>query len=187
LEQALQPAKNSFRLTAPEPSKNSPFGVIIWGVLLLAGGSFLLYVKLEDIRAGRDTSSVPALGRPVAMIFFGFLLSGISTWRLIKVETQILLQNDHIDAPGQMPQISYHSIRAVSHVSLTSWDVIILTLDSPVDDELCRKGRKRISNMGHALDENQIPLWVSQSGWLASDLYAQIAERLPKTAERSAA
>ena len=186
-DSAMQPATNSFRLTASEPSKNTLYGPVLLGVLLVAGGGFFLYIKLEDIRTGRDASTVPALGRPVAMILFGILISTVSIWRLIKGETQIFLQSDHIEAPGQMPQVPYESIREVRHVSLTSWDVVILTLNMPANDSTCVKGRKRVSNMGLVLSENEIALWVSQSGWLASDLCAQICDRIPKAVHLSTA
>lgn len=146
----------------------------------------MLYFKLDAIRAGRDVSTVPALGRPVAMIILGTLVMLVSTWRLLKGHTQIVLQEDHLEALGQTAQIPYKSIRDVKSINLSSWDVVVLTLEGPANDPDAQKGRKRISNMGHQLDENQVPLWVSQSGWLASDLCDQICERLPMPIEKTA-
>ena len=181
----MQPSKNSFRLTTPEPSKNSPYGPIFLGTAMVAGGGIFAYLKFDDFIVGKENGSFA--GKAIGIAVLGLFILVRATSRLLKGENLIRLQNDHIDAAGQMPQIPYQSILAVRQGTSLASDYLFLTLDKELDDPACAERRKAVRKLGQEVRDCEVVLWVSQSGWVTSELCKQIQERLQTRHDRIAA
>jgi hypothetical protein len=182
----MRPAKDSFRLTKPDPSKNTPLGPILLGLIIAAGGGVWLYVIYDETIRGAADDATIAIIKSVCVILLGMAVAGHSTWRLLKGETSILLQNNHLHAPGQTRHLEYREILDVQKATLSSWDVVVLRIATPVNDAESVKSRQRIINMGLKLTENDVALWVSQSGWIATDLVAEIQAKLLEARQQQA-
>lgn len=152
---------------------------------MVAVGGIIAYLKFDDFLAGNENGSFA--GKAIGIAVLGLFILVRATFRLIKGENLILLQNDHIDAAGQTPQIPYLSILAVRQGTSLASDYIFLTLDKVLDDPACAERRKAACKLGQEVRDCEVVLCVSQSGWVTSELCKQIQERLQKHHDRIAA